>query len=264
MDCSEIAGRTSRSLFCNSVVLSAVQTLLFTTVDLLRSELAKIGPFWWMLWNLALALIPVGLAMLFLKRSEQPKKGIRTVVFFLQLGLILLFLPNAPYVATDLIHFLDKVRVSDISLWHLMATEFPLYVGFVLLGLTSYSFTIDRILFALRKRFGRTAYWSGLVLLPILNAIGVYLGRVARFNSWDILQSPLNIARSGRTAMLDSRMLRIILGMSILLFVVHQFYSILHDGIRHRRAAMKSRRDARTRLLKRETELDVSREGSSA
>jgi uncharacterized membrane protein len=219
---------------------------LFTTIELVRNELSRIGPFWWMLWNAGLALIPVGLAVLFLRRSDQPKR-IGPVLFFLQILPIVLFLPNAPYVATDLIHFLNKVRGTEISMWHLLATDFPLYVAFVLLGLTSYAFTTDRLIYAFRRRFGATAARVCLVAIPLLSAIGVYLGRVARFNSWDILQDPLTIARSGRNALLDSRMATIILSMTVLLFIVHQFYRLLHDGARVRFMQYRTRAAARVR-----------------
>jgi uncharacterized membrane protein len=214
--------------------------LLFTTIDLLRNELAKTGPFWWMVWNASLALIPAFLAIFFFKRTEQPRNTLSTLVFSVELGFVLLFLPNAPYVATDLVHFLENVRNSDHSLWSLLATEFPIYCGFVFLGLASYSFTEDRMLFALKRRFGKRGYTVGLVSIPLLCAIGIYLGRVARVNSWDILNKPLSIARSGGSAMSDLRMAKVILSMALLLFLVHQAYKLFHDGIRYRRAVRKA------------------------
>ena len=192
-----------------------------------------------MLWNTVLALIPVVLTLLLLKRSEQ-RRGARPVLFWCSVALIMLFLPNAPYVATDLVHFLETVRTTDISPWRILATQFPLYVAFVLLGLVSYAFTADRILFGLRQRYGKTVYRTAFVVIPLLNAIGIYLGRVARFNSWDILQDPITIARSSRNVLLDARMMRVIFVMTILLLVVHEFYHILHDGIRVRMKRYRS------------------------
>jgi uncharacterized membrane protein len=224
-----------------------VFTTLFAPIDLLRDELSKLGPFWWMAWNAALALIPVGLAVIFLKRSEQPKRRISTPVFLGQIFLIMLFLPNAPYIATDLVHFLETVRTTDLSLWHLLATQFPLYIAFVLLGIVCYAFTTDRILFAMRRRFGRSAYRVALFAIPILSSIGIYLGRVARFNSWDILNDPLHIARSSENAFADARIFKIVFSMALLLFLVHQLYKIFHDGLRVRFERRRTRQDARIR-----------------
>lgn len=208
--------------------------LLFTVIELLRDEFSRLGTFWWMGWNALLAIIPAAFAILFFKRAEQPRRRIQDLTFWIQIALVLLFLPNAPYVATDLIHFVETVRISDVSLWKLLGTEFPLYVAFVLFGLICYSFTVDRLLFALERRMGRAWYWIGLFGIPVLSAIGIYLGRVARFNSWDILEDPRAIVQSTRGALDSVKVVKIIVSMSVLLIVVHQFYKLVHDGIRVR------------------------------
>jgi uncharacterized membrane protein len=188
-------------------------------------------------WNTVLAISPALLAFLLLKRSDQPRHHSATIVFALRFGIILLFLPNAPYVATDLVHFLDTVRGTTVSPWKLLATQVPVYTAYVLIGLLSYGFTEDRLLRALHARLGRRAEVMGLVLLPLLSALGVYLGRVARFNSWDIFQQPVIIARSGGRAMGNLRTLEVIVTIAILLAAVHQLYRIFHDGLRYRRRA---------------------------
>jgi uncharacterized membrane protein len=192
------------------------------------------GPFWWMVWNAMLALLPVIFAVIFLKREDQPRHGLRTVTFAFELSVIMLLLPNAPYVATDLIHFIDTVRESNASAWKILGTEFPIYVAFILFGLLCYSFTTDRLLYALEMRLGKIAYWIGLVLIPLVSAIGVYLGRVARFNSWDILIDPKGILVSSKLVTQDHKIAKVIIGMWLLLILVHQFYKVLHDDIRAR------------------------------
>jgi uncharacterized membrane protein len=192
------------------------------------------GPFWWMIWNAMLAALPALFALLFFKREDQPKYALRNVTFGFQISVVLLLLPNAPYVATDLIHFIDTVRESNDSAWKILGTEFPVYVAFILFGLLCYSFTTDRLLYALKMRLGRTAYWTGLALIPLASAIGIYLGRVARFNSWDILIDPRGILLSSRIVTQDDKVAKVIFGMWILLIIVHQFYKVLHDGLRAR------------------------------
>jgi uncharacterized membrane protein len=192
------------------------------------------GPFWWMIWNALLAVLPAVFAIFFFKREEQPRHGVRNVTFAFELGVVMLLLPNAPYVATDLIHFIDTVRESNDSAWKILGTEFPVYVAFILFGLVCYSFTTDRLLYALEMRLGKTAYWTGLVLIPLISAVGVYLGRVARFNSWDILIDPKGILVSSRLVTQDHKIAKVIFGMWILLIIVHQFYKTIHDGIRAR------------------------------
>jgi uncharacterized membrane protein len=208
--------------------------LLFTWIDLLRSEFHILGAFWWMAWNAMLAIIPVVLAVVFFKREDQPRRGLRTFTFFFEIVLVLLLLPNAPYIATDLIHFLETVRLSDVSLWKLLGTEFPLYVAFVLFGLLCYAFTTDRLLYALRMRLGRTWYRVGLFGIPLLSSVGIYLGRVARFNSWDILSTPVAIIHSSRSAFDSFRVIKVVVSMWFLLLIIHQVYKVFHDGLRVR------------------------------
>jgi uncharacterized membrane protein len=211
-------------------------TLSFTAIDLLRNQFSHLGPFWWMLWNALLALIPVLLTVVFFKRERQAPASDhrRTFTFFLELAITVLFLPNAPYVATDLIHFAEAVRMSDTSLWKLLGTEFPLYVSFVIFGLACYAFSTDRLLYALEMRFGKSWYWIGLIAIPLLSAIGIYLGRVARFNTWDILQDPTAILSSTRDVVDSTKVLKVVGSMTLLLILVHQAYKIVHDGIRVR------------------------------
>ena len=207
-----------------------------TTIDTLHQSFRIFGEFWWMVWNAMLAALPAVFAVLFFKREDQPRQGLRTLTFALEFGFVILLLPNAPYVATDLIHFIDTVRESNDSAWKLLGTEFPVYVGFILFGLLCYSFTTDRLLYAFEMRLGKAAYWSGLILIPLVSAIGVYLGRVARFNSWDILIDPRGILVSSRLVTQDYKIAKVIFGMWILLIIVHQFYKTIHDGIRARYA----------------------------
>ena len=196
-------------------------------------------------WNTALALIPVLLTVFFFKRENQPLKRIRNMTFAFELALVLLFLPNAPYVATDLVHFLYTVRSGDSPLWRLLGTEFPLYTAFVIFGLACYSFSVDRLFFAILMRMGKAWSWAAFICIPLLSAIGVYLGRVARYNSWDILTDPKGIIHSGEAAWDKVRVLKVILFMWAALIVVHQIYRLFHDGIRYRiEAQAKGRKSA--------------------
>jgi uncharacterized membrane protein len=204
------------------------------TIDTLHNSFKVFGTFWWMVWNGMLALLPALLAVLFFKREDQPRPAIRNITFAFELLLVLALLPNAPYVATDLIHFLESVRQTDLSLWRLLATQFPVYVGFVLFGLLCYCFTTDRLLYALKMRLGKAWYYVGLFLIPLVSSIGVYLGRVARFNSWDLFADPKAVIKSSQAVTENLRIVKVVLSIWLLLIFVHQVYRVMHDGIRAR------------------------------
>jgi uncharacterized membrane protein len=190
-------------------------------------------PWWWMVWNLALAVIPVVLSILFFQRGDQPRHVIRNITFGFEVVLVLLILPNAPYVATDLVHFLETVRTGDTSLWKLLGTELPIYVLYVFIGLTCYSFTVDRLIYALRKRLGRSWAWGGLLGIPLLSSVGIYLGRVARYNSWNVLTDPQGIIQSS-SGIDQMKIAKVLIGMWFGLIFVHQIYRTFHDGIQTR------------------------------
>jgi uncharacterized membrane protein len=209
--------------------------LLEFHIKAFHDSLVNLGwPYWWMAWNLALALIPVGLSMLFFKRQDQPRHVIRDITFVFEMALVLLILPNAPYVATDLVHFLETVRTGDTSLWKLLGTEFPIYVIYVLIGLVCYCFTVDRLLYALQMRLGRAWAWIGLFGIPLLSSIGIYVGRVARYNSWNVLTDPEGIIHSSRTGIDQMKIAKVLIGMWFGLIFIHQVYRTFHDGIRAR------------------------------
>jgi uncharacterized membrane protein len=213
--------------------------LLEFHIKAFHDSLVNLGwPYWWMGWNLVLALIPVGLSMLLFKRQDQPRHVIRNITFVFEIALVLLILPNAPYVATDLVHFLETVRTGDTSLWKLLGTELPVYVIYVLIGLTCYSFTVDRLLYALRMRLGQGWAWAGLFGIPLLSSIGIYLGRVARYNSWNVLTDPQGIINSSRTGIDQLKIAKILLGMWFGLIFIHQVYRTFHDGVRVRLAEL--------------------------
>ncbi len=209
--------------------------LLDFHIQQFHDQVVRFGwPWWWMVWNIALAVIPVVLSILFFKRGDQPRHVIRNITFAFEMALVMLFLPNAPYVATDLVHFLETVRMGDTSLWKLLGTELPIYAVYVLIGLVCYSFTVDRLVYALRKRLGARWAWIGMFGIPLLASFGIYLGRVARYNSWNVLNNPQGIIQSSQTGLDQLKIAKVLIGMWIGLIFVHQVYRTFHDGVRVR------------------------------
>jgi uncharacterized membrane protein len=131
-------------------------------------------------WNLFLAAVPYGLARL----SELVD---RTSL----LGLIwlfwLLFLPNAPYLVSDLIHLRPRAEVPygyDLLVF-LLCISTGLFLG----GLS---------VVTAARRLG-WSQWAPIhqrlsYLLFPLSGFGIYLGRVLRWNSWDVAARPGELA----------------------------------------------------------------------
>jgi uncharacterized membrane protein len=138
----------------------------------------------WMAWNLLLAVMPVVLAAaLFRSRAR------RTSLWWAGVVVFVAFLPNAPYVLTDVVHLLDDIRGTSSDLV-LLGIHLPLYLTFFAIGFGSYVVALE-----LARRFAHGELpglrWPAVELtLHVLCAAGIYLGRVVRLNSWEILTRP--------------------------------------------------------------------------
>jgi uncharacterized membrane protein len=138
----------------------------------------------WMGWNLLLALVPAVLAALVFRH-----RGERTAAWWLGAGLFLLFLPNAPYVVTDLIHLRWSVLAAPNDA-AVVTGVLPVYAVFVGLGLLSYTFCLMQ-LGSYLDRAGLAARRLPIELgVHLLVAVGVVLGRFTRLNSWEPVTEP--------------------------------------------------------------------------
>ena len=134
-----------------------------------------------MVWNTLLALIPLGLsAGLFRVRWRRRGALGWTVLWWTGVVAFVAFLPNAPYVVTDGIHLVRRLEMNPSWVRSgILVLGFSL---FFLVGLEAYALCIQN----LRRYLGRTIVPLELAIHGLC-AVGIYLGRVLRFNSWDLL-----------------------------------------------------------------------------
>ena len=133
-----------------------------------------------LVWNLFLAWMPLVFALLF--------SAVRRGATSLLVGACwLAFLPNAPYLVTDLIHL-----SGHDDLWrHVLQFGFAAWTG-TLLGVVSLRIVHVEV----ERRFGSLAGWSLVAISTGLCAVGVVIGRFQRWNSWDLVTSPGVVATS--------------------------------------------------------------------
>jgi uncharacterized membrane protein len=148
---------------------------------------AVVGNGYWMAWNLMLALVPLALAVLLFSRPARHGPA-----WWLALAAFVAFLPNAPYVLTDVIHLVDDAQTvpSDAVMSFVVI---PQYAAFFLVGFQAY---VGSLLLVGRwlVRSGR-ASWVVPVELALhgLCAVGIHLGRFDRLNSWDVVHRPSTV-----------------------------------------------------------------------
>ncbi|MEO3758979.1 DUF1361 domain-containing protein [Mycobacterium sp. B14F4] len=165
------------------VVLSVsllATTLLTLVLGITDPTASRYYPTKFLVWNLFLAWTPMFVAAAF--------AAVRRRLWLLPLGLgWLAFLPNAPYLVTDLVHLGE-----GYELWrHVLQYGFAAWTG-IILGVVSMRLVHGRI----ERDFGAVAGWSTVVVSVGLCAVGVVIGRFQRWNSWDLVTRPDAVVES--------------------------------------------------------------------
>jgi uncharacterized membrane protein len=146
-------------------------------LNILRLVIFKSDSFVWLFWNIFLAIIPLAISTYLLWTSD--KHRINKIIFVVLAILWLLFIPNAPYIVTDLIH-IGEVRAVPV-----IYDAFLLFgAGWVGIYLWLYSNT--QIESLLVKKYSQKITNIIMFLIISLTSFGIYLGRFLRLNSWEI------------------------------------------------------------------------------
>jgi uncharacterized membrane protein len=167
-----ILGLLAASLFCVALVL--VRNVHTGNIN-----------FRYLIWNLFLAWIPFVLAVFVYDRWRRRRGGMLLLVLG---GLWLLFFPNAPYIATDVVH-LHNDPLSPY--WYDAVTIAAFAWMGVLLGFAS----LYLMQTVVRQWRGAFAGWVFAFVAIGLGSLGIYLGRFLRLNSWDALEHPSVLPR---------------------------------------------------------------------
>jgi uncharacterized membrane protein len=130
-------------------------------------------------WNLVLAWVPFVLALVVYGRSRSMSRPALAALA----GLWLLFFPNAPYILTDLKHIGDTGQIP--VLYDVLFLSAAAWAG-LLLGLTS----LFLMHVVARRLLGVAGAWALVVGVLAASSFGIYLGRVQRWNSWDVFVRP--------------------------------------------------------------------------
>ena len=133
-------------------------------------------------WNLFLAFIPWLLSSIIILGNLRKNK----ILLPLLMVTWILFFPNSPYILTDLYHLGHS---STAPVWF----DLVLILSFALTGLL-FGFIslldIEKILSGFLTK-GKVILLT--ILYLFLSGFGIYLGRFLRWNSWDVVTSPISL-----------------------------------------------------------------------
>jgi uncharacterized membrane protein len=166
------------------LTLSAIFSCLLVAARIFRTERLT---FIFMPWNLFLAYVPYFISTTLTRKHPAGNRLLEIT------GLIvwLLFIPNSYYILTDLYHLADGHRNSRVPEWFDLILILSFAWNGLLLGVLS-TRQIEKLMAPDASFLGR---WVFLYPVMWLNALGVYIGRDLRYNSWDIVANPVALAR---------------------------------------------------------------------
>lgn len=152
-------------------------TLLFFRILFLKEFM-----FSFLIWNLFLALIPLLISNYIIVKKEK-------ISFFYILSFLawLLFLPNAPYIITDLVH----LKSYKVQLWYY---DLALIFSFAFVGMVYFIASIYQVQQSLQKIITTKNTIFIIVVIMFACGFGIYLGRFMRWNTWDIITQPQELA----------------------------------------------------------------------
>lgn len=206
-----------------------------------------------MAWNIFLALIPLGLSFwlfckspLRLSQSGLPENRLPLMIWGLGCLVFLAFLPNAPYVLSDIRDMILDIRRVD-SEWAVALILLPQYFVYMLIGFTAYVFSLMNVNYYLRQQKLNQWVWPTEMVLHVLCTIGIYLGRFKRFNSWDIVAQPYALGNTVVDDLIAKRPI-VVMGLTLLLitflyWLFREIFAAIHIYIVFRWEAKRQKAD---------------------
>jgi uncharacterized membrane protein len=172
---------TGRTEMEKALVVSCLFSVLLLAVRVVVT--GKVS-FIFLPWNLFLAFIPYFISS-WLQRKPVPKEQrVKSIIVFTTW---LLFIPNSFYILTDLFHL--QIREEPLR-WFDLTLIFSFAWNGLLLGILSVR-QMEKIMW---RRFRVRNEFFFLYPLMWLIALGIYIGRYMRFNSWDFITNPFELA----------------------------------------------------------------------
>ena len=201
-----------------ALALSALLSLI-----LMFSRIFLTGNFTYIFlsWNLFLAWVPLVMAIIIRKLHLEHPHRFSQITFWPLFAMWLLFFPNAPYLVTDLVHVNYHYGAKywfDLVLIYLFAFS----------GLSTGMMSLYWVHRTVKQIFGTFWGWSMVACSSMLAGYGVYLGRILRWNSWDLFANPMQLLQDTTSQIYDQTAQAITLVFGLLLFCTYfLFISLL-------------------------------------
>lgn len=175
------------------LILFVLTTALCVSLVAVRIHYTSKVTFVFLLWNIFLAIIPYIISTVVVLYSDRIKNRWTLLIPFL---FWLCFFPNAPYILTDLFHLKPR---AGVPYWYDLALILFFAWNGLMLGFAS----VMDMQAVITRHFNKWIGWMMAIASLILGSFGIYLGRYLRWNSWDVISSPMNLLRDIASRVLD-------------------------------------------------------------
>lgn len=184
-------------------------SLVAITLLLLRVKITHSMYLLFLICNLFLAIVPYFLSSSIYNNFFDKGKKRQNSIYALAW---LLFIPNTFYILTDFTHLHFK-NPFQFCLDLLILSSFS-FAGFYL-GLLSLQHIQQLTIAKYDNKIGNLF----IVIISFLSAFGIYLGRILRFNSWDIISKPMELVYKSIYALLSFETIIYTLQLGIIILI---------------------------------------------
>lgn len=196
----------------------------------------------WIITNILLAMIPValGYTIAFLSHCR-PKFLARGAMLILGIAW-LVFLPNACYLLTEWRHFFHVLDSSNLYLqWRMgkdidVMLKLMMYTIFYLcysgIGLLAFAIAIRPIARIIKRTGASLSFWA--VPFFLLMSLGMYLGLILRYNTWDLIYKHNEILNTVLNLATKTRLSAFLIFFAGFLWLVYLATDIWIDGFLYR------------------------------
>lgn len=183
-----------------------------------------------LLWLAGVMVIALGISIWLFKQAHTRKPWL----WWLGLVTFIAFLPNAPYVLTDILHLIRGTSAGTIKIWVIAFIFIPLHMAAIIVGFEAYVVALLNLNFYLQQKRLQALAGPAEIGIHALCAFGVYLGRFVRLNSWDIVVDPSSVLATTLNTLTSKRPLAVIFFSFVLLTVLYWIMKQVTLGLKLR------------------------------
>ncbi len=221
--------KKSVNKFAKYLVLLGVNSALAILLLMVVSFYSHNFSFLYFIWNLFLSWIPLALSIILILVLRK-----KLWSSWLALGLSffwIIFIPNSFYMISDFIHLID-VPVNDL-LYFAIAFSAIIYSA----SINGY-FSLYLIHREFYKRFSLKTSWIAVAVICLVSSYAIYIGRVLRWNSWDMILNPGGVLFDISDTLLHFNSLKNALFTSLMFFIlIFSIYILFFVGLRFLRSS---------------------------